>query len=93
MGDVVFVVVGSPWRIDIRNPARVTVNSSGLHQMSVGKVAIFELNSTDPDSDITVNVTRMYLSLQFSSILNTVFLQKNAEIPKNTRNAYKIYEM
>jgi len=44
----------------VRNPARVTINSSGLHQMSVGKPAIFELHSTDPDSDITVNVTRMY---------------------------------
>ena len=29
--------------------------------MSVGKVAIFELHSTDADSDITVNVTRTYL--------------------------------
>jgi len=54
--------VGSPWRIDVRSPARVSVNSSGLHQMSVGKVAVFELQSTDPDSDITVNVTRMYTS-------------------------------
>ena len=53
--------VGSPWRIDVRNPARVTVNSSGLHQMSVGKTAIFELQSTDPDSDVTVNVTRTYI--------------------------------
>jgi len=46
--------------VDVRNPARVSVNSSGLHQMSVGKVAIFELSSTDPDSDVTVNVTSMY---------------------------------
>ena len=55
------MIAGSPWRIDVRNPARISVNSSGLHQMSVGKVAIFELNSTDPDCDITVNVTRMYM--------------------------------
>ena len=52
--------VGSPWRVEVRNQARVSVKSSGLHQMSVGKVATFELHSTDPDSDITVNVTRMY---------------------------------
>jgi len=52
--------LGSPWHIDVRNPARVSVNSSGLHQMSVGKVAIFELHSTDPDSDVSVNVTRTY---------------------------------
>jgi len=56
----VWCVAGSPWRVEVRNPARVTINSSGLHQMSVGNVAIFELHSTDPDSDISVNVTRTY---------------------------------
>lgn len=50
--------------------------------MSVGKVAIFELHSTDPDSDIAVNVTRTYrlyhLLLPYTSLTIPKYIQQVA---------------
>ena len=59
---------GSPWRVDVKNPAQITVVGADSNLLPVNVPAWFEIRGAVPcaDGDLIVNVT-----CQFSaSLLN-----------------------
>jgi hypothetical protein len=53
---------GSPWRVDVRSPASITVTGNGLHLVPVGRVAVFEVHSSQSNGDVIVNITCKLMS-------------------------------
>jgi|SRR6218665_1189963 len=52
-----FPLAGSPWKIEVRNPANVTVDTRAIQLVPVGVLSEFEVHTGTVYGDITVNIT------------------------------------
>jgi len=50
-------IPGSPWRVDVRNPAMVTVASNNVQFVPVGRVSDFDVRTSTIDGELVANIT------------------------------------
>lgn len=50
-------MAGSPWKIEVRNPANVTVDTRPIQLVPVGVLSEFEVHTGTVYGDIQVNTT------------------------------------
>ena len=50
-------MTGSPWKVDVRSSANVTIVGSGIQFVPVGRLATFEVRTGISGGSVIVNVT------------------------------------